>query len=762
MVYRSCSSTVVATLTRRCCVGWALVLYAIVGQAAAKPPFSYNRDVRPILAEHCFKCHGPDPATREGDLRLDEREAALRVMDCESPDQSELLRRVTSHDPDERMPPAHLADRLSPANVAILRTWIEKGAVFEPHWSFVPPERPAVPTVQAAEWPRSPIDHFVLATVESVGHQVAPPGDRRSLIRRLTLDLTGLPPTPEEVEAFLADDQPRADERLVDRLLASPRYGEHMAVAWLDLARYADTHGYGVDSYRIMWQWRDWVIRALNENMPFDQFTIEQLAGDLLPEPTLDQLVATAFNRNHPIQYESGSVDEEFRVENVADRVNTTATTWLGLTFACARCHSHKYDPISHEEYFRFFAFFNTVDEKGVPAIYGDVNSHRGNTAPVVETPQYGLLPEVNASSPVVPTIMVMREMPTPRETFLLERGEYDRPSGSPLTPGLPAALGWLEPAPDPPNRLALARWLVSDRNPLTARVVVNRSWQHFFGRGIVATSDDFGIQGELPSHPELLDWLAREFVEGGWNVKRLHRQIVLSATYQQANHITPWHQEHDPDNRLLSRGATTRLPAEVIRDSSLSVSGLLVNELGGPPVRPYQPPGLWAEANYLSEREYVPDTGSAQYRRSIYTYWRRMIPPPTLQVLDAPSRDVCVSRRIKTNTPLQALALLNDPTFVETARKLAERMMRVEPPDRVSLAFRLVLAREPSANEAEVLRHLYGVKDAEFQNDSQAALALLQVGAAPYDEALPAAELAAWTIVARVVLNLEETISKP
>jgi mono/diheme cytochrome c family protein len=743
-------------------LGWYLLIltYGLLGlsQLIAAEPLSYNRDIRPILADRCFKCHGPDAGSREGNLRLDLREHAVKALSVGKPEASSVLARITSQSDDERMPPAETGPPLRNEQIAALQQWIAEGAKYEAHWSLLPlkPLRAAT-----KDQPPPGIDTFVSVRLAKVGQQLAPVADKATLLRRVTLDLTGLPPTIAELDAFLADESPQAYEAAVDRLLASPRYGEHMAVEWLDLARYADTHGYGVDSYRIMWQWRDWVIKALNNNMPFDQFTIEQLAGDLLPKPTQDQLIATAFNRNHPIQLESGSPEEEFRVETVVDRASTTATVWLGMTIGCARCHDHKYDPVSQEDFYRFYAFFNNVDEKGVPSVYGDVNSHRGNHGPTLPTPEHGMLPEQNSNTPVIPSVMVMREMPTPRATQLLKRGAYDQPVGQKLVPGIPRALGSIT-ANQRPNRLTLAKWLVSRSNPLTARVTVNRYWQHFFGTGLVATSDDFGLQGSLPSHPELLDWLAEKFIALKWDVKKLHREIVTSATYRQESRVTPWQLEHDPRNRLLGRGPSQRFTAEMIRDAALFSSGMLVEKVGGPPVRPFQPPGLWAEANYLSETIYVPDTGEGRYRRSLYTYWRRSVPPPDLDAFDAPSRDVCVGRRATTSTPLQALVLLNEPTRQAAARKLAEGLSDKDPlTAQITAAFRLILARTPNAKEVAALEQLYNTVLTEFSANPVSATSLLTTagGALPSAEQLPA--LAARTLMVRVILNLDEAITK-
>ena len=591
--------------------------------ASEPAPVSFSRDVRPILADKCLHCHGPDEQARQADLRLDDSENVLqprderRILVPGRPGESELYRRVSSADPAIRMPPADQPRQLTAGETGILRRWIEQGASYEQHWSFIAPTRPALPETARRDWGRNAIDAFVLSRLEQEGVPPSAEAARASLIRRATLDLTGLPPEIQDVDEFLADSSPAAFEKVTDRLLASPHYGERMAQVWLDAARFADSGGYQGDILRTMWPWREWVIAAYNAGMAFDQFTIEQLAGDLLSNPAQAQLVATGFNRNHRINDEDGIILEEFRVEYVADRVETTATVWLGLTLGCARCHDHKYDRLTQQDYYRLFAYFNNVAEEG--------RGH-GNAAPVIQVfpPEYQALhrrlegalnggpalPEEEAQvlreelkrlSDQAPVAMVMRELDQPRETFVLVRGAYDRP-GEKVAPGTPAAL-WPLPDDAPPNRLALARWLLDDRNPLTARVAVNRYWQTYFGRGLVATPEDFGTQGLPPAHPELLDWLAVEFRQGrgsgqpaAWDVKHIQRLIVTSATYRQSSAIRREDYARDPENRLLARGARHRLTAEAIRDQALAAAGLLDRRIGGPSVRPYQPPGLWEE----------------------------------------------------------------------------------------------------------------------------------------------------------------------
>jgi hypothetical protein len=755
---------------------------------AAEAPVDFNRQIHPILSETCFQCHGPDDHQRKAKLRLDRKDDALghgTVIVPGHADRSDLIDRLTADDPTRRMPPAKTGKRLTAQQIELVRRWIDEGAKWNRHWAFVKPERPPLPPVRDDGWVRNPIDRFVLARLEREGLPPSPDADRTTLIRRVTLDLTGLPPTTAEVDAFLADATPDAYEKLVDRLLASPRYGERMALDWLDAARFADTHGYHIDSARDMTRWRDWVIRAFNDNMPFDRFTVEQVAGDLLPNATVEQKIASGFNRNHMINFEGGAIPEEYHTAYLVDRVNTTGTVWLGLTVGCAQCHDHKYDPLTQKEYYQLFAFFHNVPENGL-------DGKGGNAVPVLPTPtpeQRQRLdrlaahikeleehpgPELDrlkkeraALEKRVPSTMVMEEMPKPRDTFVLVRGQYDK-HGARVTAALPAFLPPLPPG-QPANRLGLARWLVAPEQPLTARVTVNRFWQMYFGTGIVKTAEDFGSQGEWPSHPELLDYLATEFVRTGWDVKALQRLLVTSATYRQSSKVTPEVAARDPDNRLLARMTRVRLPAELIRDQALTVSGLLNREIGGASVYPYQPKGIWEElmaredgANFTAQ-VYVQSHGKDLYRRGMYTFWKRTAPPPDLTTLDAPDREVCTVRRPRTNTPLQALVLLNDPTYVEASRKLAERLLtEAETTDeRITLAFRLATARRPTAAETVVLRKVLEAQRAVYRADEKAALKLLSVGESKRNEALDPAELAAWTMVASAIMNLDETVTR-
>jgi len=1002
----------------------------------------YDRDVRPILSDTCFKCHGFDAVKRKADLRLDTLEGATadlggyRAIVPGQPQQSEAFVRLTAHD-DDLMPPADSGLKLTPRQVAIVRRWIEQGAQYKPHWSFVPPVRPELLPVRNQGWVRNPIDTFVLSRLEREGLSPSPEADRPTLIRRVSLDLTGLPPTPAEVAEFVADTAPNAFEKVVDRLLASPHFGERRTQFWLDAARYADSSGYQADWERTMWPWRDWVIKAFNENQPFDQFTVEQIAGDMLPNATPQQRLATGFNRNHRINDEGGIIPEEYAVEYVIDRVETTSAVWLGLTTGCARCHDHKYDPLTQKEFYRLYAFFNNVPEKGqdgraghaapfmrvlspeqdaqiarlekqADAIRAEIESddpdaqqrqkaweqttlsalsartkpawtvgkvgfanasgaemhlqkdgsgvvmnvtaessnYEFRTTPglprvtavrleamtdpgvperrsgyadgnfllneieVLATPDGGKatavklrsaiadhaqdrFPAANAidgkpatawavdgdiirggrtavftfaqpvenaetttftvrlrqgakgkqqqimtrarvsfSDAAEPTldpldaipadvlaglkaaapggtrdgdaseivadyfrwidpqrkslwqkfittsrearkmaasgtaVMVMQEMAKPRDTYLLKRGLYDQPDKSQkLTPGLPEAL-YPKDRSQPKNRLDLARWLVSPENPLTGRVTVNRFWQEVFGVGLVKTSEDFGFQGEWPSHPQLLDFLATEFTRNGWDVKAFFRLMVTSATYRQASTIDPQFLERDPENRLLARGPRFRLDAFAIRDNALAISGLYVPKIGGPPVKPYQPPGLWEELSFNNKTSldsYVQSNGESLYRRTMYSFWKRTVPPPALAIFDASGREICTVRTSRTNTPLQALNLLNDVTYVEAARVMAARVVKeggATPRERLAYAFKLATARTPTAREADRLSSSFATYLARFQRDKDSAQKLTGVGESPAATG-DSGELAAYTVICNVILNLDETVTK-
>ncbi len=961
------------------------------GLISAANTVEFGRDIKPILSDKCFTCHGPDAAAKKIPLRLDSEQAARRVLDSK-----ELVRRVTAENKALRMPPVATGTSLTAKEVDLLRRWVDEGAKWQKHWSFVAPRKPDVPGGQNA------IDYFVRARLEKENLKPSAEAARRTLIRRATFDLTGLPPTPQEVDAFVNDSSANAYEKVLDRLLASPRYGERMAYRWLDAARYADTSGYQSDGERFMWRWRDWVIDAFNRNMRFDRFTLEQIAGDMLPNATLDQRIATGFNRNHRGNSEGGIVPEEYAVEYVVDRVDTTSTVFLGLTMGCARCHNHKYDPITQKEFYQTFAIFNNIPEFGRASKYGNsppyipaptppqlkmleamesrladmeqtwrdgvaaraaAQAHLAKPLPARWAPPedlqalfsesqtgefdgtrlvdggnkagfgylskftlaawiydaaptgaiitksqdeeegvgYGLylkdgklqanfvqrwlddalrleteaavplkgwhhvamtydgsrvaagvefyvdgvqqkkkilLDELNqtfsvkdplrvgaglgvknrfkgkigevrayghvlnpdevnamaggksvaalafledtAPEPIkaewkelkrqrtnvaayketLPSVMVMQEMPQRRDTFLLNRGQYDRP-GEKVMPGVPAALHPL-PAGAKNDRLGFAQWLISKENPLTARVMVNRFWQMYFGSGIVKTVEDFGSQGEQPTHPELLDWLAVDFVESGWDVKALQKKILMSATYRQQSTASEELTQRDPENRLLSRGPRFRLPAEMVRDQALAAAGLLVEKIGGPSVKPYQPAGLWSDLT--NGGDYKADHGENLYRRSLYSFWKRTIAPPSMMTFDASSRESCVVRENRTNTPLQALTLMNDVAYVEAARRMAERMM-VEggssPQERIAYGMLLATARRPKDRELRVLVDGYQAQLDRYKTSPEAAAKLLSQGESPRNAKLDAGELAAYAMVASLLLNLDETVTK-
>jgi hypothetical protein len=814
----------------------------------AAEPVRFSRDILPILSEHCFACHGPDAAHRKAGLRLDTQEGALAggkddgpALVPREPGRSSLIRRVESADPDLVMPPPAAKKPLRAEQQALLKRWVAEGGTWGRHWAFETPVRPALPIVKHPAAVRNPLDAFIVARLEAEGLQPSPAADRATWLRRVTLDLTGLPPEPADVAAFEQDGRPDAEERVVDRLLASPRYGERMAWEWLEAARYADSNGYQGDGERTMWPWRDWVVTALNGNLPFDRFSEWQLAGDRLPAATYEQRLATGFCRNHMINGEGGRIPEENRIDYLFDQAETTATVWLGATFNCTRCHDHKYDPFTQRDYFSLIAFFDrtVVDGSG-----GDPQSRPVLAAPspaqgerlraltdavaaavtVVETAEAGTFSPTQATPGVVrpkapdfpeelrklleqsaaqrtpdalgklaahvqqaqpalaaawselktrmeqrtslersfARVMVMEDVAKPRETRVLARGAYNQP-GVAVTAAVPASLAAVVPptrSGAAADRLDLARWLTDPAHPLTARVAVNRQWQLFFGTGLVKTAEDFGLQGERPSHPELLDWLAVDFVASGWDVKRLQRLIVTSATYRQSSRRTPELAERDPENRLLARGPRYRLPSWMIRDAALAAGGLLTDEIGGPPVKSYQPSGVWEEATFGGKR-YVPDSGAALYRRSLYVFWRRIVGPTVF--FDVANRQYCTVRTPRTDTPLQALLLLNDTTYVEAARGLAVRVLTAAADDggRFDALYRRVLGRPPGAEERRILATGLERHRKRWAGDAEAARRWLTVGASPRDERWAPAELAAWTQLAATVLNLDEAISK-
>jgi hypothetical protein len=724
---------------RLLCLAVIWTVWLASAAPGAEREIRFNRDIRPILSNRCFKCHGPDLKKAGLDLRSFTG-ATQKLKSGRSPvvpgksSASELIARV-SGEGTERMPPK--GDPLTPDQIATLKAWIDQGAKYEEHWAYVKPVRPQRPEVKNIGWIRNGIDYFVLARLEKEGLTPNAEADRAVLLRRVSLDLTGLPPSVEEVDTFLKDNSPDAYEKAVDRLLDSPHYGEHQARYWLDQARYADTNGYEKDERRTIWPYRDWVINAFNRDLTFDKFTIEQIAGDLLPHATVEQKTATGFHRNTMVNTEGGTDDEEFRVAAIVDRVNTTMEVWMGSTFACAQCHNHKFDPFTQKDYYQLFAFFNNTTDKG-----------RSND------------PQLRVPSKPPATTLVLQELPMPRVTKIMIRGNHKN-LGGPVRPDTPAVLHPL-PKDGVGNRLTLARWLIDPANPLTPRVTLNRIWARYFGKGFVETSEDFGIQGDLPTHPELLDWLATEFIARGWSLKAMHRLIVTSATYRQSARVTLEQHRRDPFNRLFARGPRFRLDAEMVRDNALAISGLLNRKLGGPSVFPYQPDGVWF--NPYSSDKWVTSTGGDQYRRGLYTFWRRTSPYAAFIAFDAPSREVACERRPRTNTPLQALATLNDKVFIEASAALARRILaegKGGDRERLTYGFRLCVARTPTARELEVLGKLYTENLEKYRKDMTAAQAMAKNGGQALPKDVDIAEVAAWTVVANVLLNLDETITK-
>jgi hypothetical protein len=769
------------------------LLFATVPLRAAEPatsPVDFAREIRPILAKNCFACHGADEKHREGGLRLDLRDAALKKLDDGKTavvpghtEKSELVRRITASNADEKMPPADANSSLSLEQTKLLTRWVAEGARYSLHWSFEKPMLPSVPQVRREMWNAGPVDRFVMAKLDQAGLSPAPEAERHTLIRRLSLDLRGLPPSPHEVDAFLQDKNPAAYERVVDRLLADPAFGERLARPWLDLARYADSAGYASDPLRTIWLYRDWVIDAFNADMPFDQFTIEQLAGDLLPKPTTEQLVATAFNRNTMTNTEGGTDDEEFRVAAIKDRVDTTMDVWMGLTIGCAKCHSHKFDPITQNEYYQFLAIFNQTADNDQPdesptlalaspttareaaAIEGRIDALKKRLAAVKDKKAIKRqIAELQRSKPQPPSVPVMRELPPNkhRKTHVMIKGNF-LVTADEVGPGVPAFFGSL-PKNSPADRLAMARWLVDRNNPLSARVAVNRIWSQLFGQGLVETEEDFGTQGKPASHPELLDWLAVNYMDHGWDTKWLVRLLVTSATYRQSSRITPEALQKDPGNRLLSRAPRYRLEAEMVRDQALALSGLLSQKLKGPSVFPPQPGGLWRAAFNGRDRAWTTSPGEDRYRRGLYTFWRRTIPYPSMTTFDAPSREICSVRRIRTNTPLQAFVTLNDPVYVEAAQALARRIVHeggASPEERCRFALELCLVSPPKPKQIDELVSLLVAERKHYREDAKAAheLATEPLGKAP--AGVDETELAAWTVVANVLLNLDGVLTK-
>ena len=732
---------------------------------------SYNFDIRPILSDKCLVCHGPDANKREAGLRMDVEESAFQALKehpqahalvAGNPNLSEAYLRITSKDTNLLMPPPASNLKLSQREISLIEKWIKQGAKYEKHWAFVAPKKPAVPEVDKKDWPKNEIDYFILEKQEQKGIAPNEEADKERLLKRLSLDIVGLPPTLKMMDEFLADNSPRAYEKMVDQLLQNPAYGEKMAIHWLDLARYADSHGYQDDGYRTQWPWRDWVIHAFNKNMHYNDFVTWQMAGDLLPNSTKEQLLATGFNRNHKITEEGGVIPEEYRIMYVTDRNDLFGKGLLGVTLECAHCHDHKYDPFSQKEYYQMFAFFNNVKEVGIESVIGGPETYAKKPLMEISNDDVkNILTFVNKPDTNRLIVSVMGDLDTTRKTYILKRGVYDAP-GDEVEPGTPKSILPFN-SKYPKNRLGLSQWLFDKKNPLTSRVYVNILWQEFFGKGIVKTSGDFGMQGELPSHPALLDWLATDFMDHNWDIKRLVRQMVTSATYRQSAVVTKEKLATDPDNILLARGSRYRIHAEFIKDLVLASSGLLNKTIGGPSVKPYQPAGLWEGATsgrgLLSV--YNQDHGASLYRRGMYTLIKRTVPPPTMGIFDASNRDLCEVKRLKTNTPLQALVMMNDPAVLEASRVLASKLLQEKSSskDKISKAFRLIVCRKPSDKELDVLTGYYE-KQLKIISP-QMAEKMIAVGEYPMTKNMDKRSLGALMRVVSTIYNLEETITK-
>ncbi|WP_394343998.1 PSD1 and planctomycete cytochrome C domain-containing protein [Echinicola rosea] len=740
-------------------------------QLKASDQISYNFHVRPILSDKCFACHGPDANKRESGLRLDTEEGAYAALKDQpsqhvivpgKPYESLAFLKITSEDPAEQMPPPSSNLKLEPSEVAIIKQWIEQGAKYEPHWAFVPPQKADLPP--ATDWTSNAIDQFTLAKMAEKGLSPNAAADAQTLIKRLSLDITGLPPAIDLMERY-ADMDEQGYERLIDELLAKESYGEKLAVLWMDVSRYSDSYGYQDDEYRSQWPYRDWVIHALNANMPYDQFITWQLAGDMLPNATKEQILATAFNRNHKYTEEGGVINEEYRVEYVLDKTNTFSKGILGITMECAQCHDHKYDPFSQENYFQLYAFFNNTPEKGFE---GDVARSVPAKTPILWIDQDdisagGVLSYLNHQDTSKVMVSVMDELDTLRKTYILDRGVYDAPTKQvqPNTP--PSVMAFGEDYSK--DRLGLAEWTTNPENPLTARVFVNLLWQEIFGQGIVKSAGDFGMQGDLPTHPELLDWLAVDFMGNGWDIKRLLKQIYMSATYRQSAEIKEKAYSKDPENLYLARAPRLRLTAESIQDLVLASSGLLNKEIGGPSIKPYQPDGLWeaATSGRGSLAKYEQDKGNDLYRRGLYHFIKLTVPPPKSIIFDASNRDRCEVTRGRTNTPLQALVMLNDPFVLEASRVLATEIEHqgMEVQEAINWAFRKVVCRDAKPNESALLMAYFEEEKARFEAQPEQIDLTLEVGEKPLKETAMTANAAAMMQVIVTLYNLEETITK-
>lgn len=736
----------------------------------------YNFHIKPILSDNCYTCHGPDANKRKAGLRLDLEETAFRELPenpgkfalvAGNPSKSLMYRHVVTDNIKLMMPPPDSNLKLKTYETALLKKWIEQGAKFQKHWAYLPPQKSTLPKNTGAAWEQNEIDAFILEKIEANDLKPSDKANKETLLRRISLDLTGLPPDSDDIEGFMVDINNDALERIIDTFLSTSTYGERMTQVWLDVARYADSHGYQDDSYRTMWPWRDWVIHAFNKNMPYDEFLTMQLAGDLLSNASKEQILATGFNRNHPITQEGGVIQEEYQSYYVSDRTNTLGKGILGITLECAKCHDHKYDAFSQRNYYEMYAFFNNVDEKGLQmdAVQAAKEKYFADAPYITITNEetQGVLSFINKIKGDPVNVMVMNDN-APRETFIFNRGEYYA-LGKQVYPNTPEAIFPFQESL-PKNRLGLAKWITDENNPLTARVFVNRIWAMLFGNGLVVTAEDFGVQGSLPTHPLLLDWLSKDFMDHGWDIKYLLKKIILSATYQQSSITSAELKIVDSENLLLARAPRFRMSGEMIRDYVMATSGVLNKEIGGPSVRPYQPDGLWEETNAGGNRgtltTYTRDEGDKLYRRSLYTIWKRTLPPPNMTIFDAPNRDICEVRRQKTNTPLQALALQNDVQMLEAARVLAQNtlMKNKDETDLVRSVFQRILIRNPKKEELTVLEAYYKEALDKFLNETESAEKLLAQGEYKQQNTNPA-KTAALMLTAQVIYNLDETITK-
>jgi len=754
---------------------WLACMNNSVTTAMAMPDkVSYNFHIRPVLSDKCFKCHGPDVNKREAGLRLDIPDSAFAPLKETigafalvpfKPEESELYKRISSVDTGYQMPtPSSHLGVLSAHEIALFKKWIIQGAKYEPHWAFVKPVKAPLPVIKEKGLAKNEIDYFVIAKQEQAGLTMNEETDKERLLKRLSLDLTGLPPTEKMMDDFMANKNVNTYETAVDTLLSRPAYGEKMAVQWLDIARYADSYGYQDDNVRTQWAWRDWVIHAFNKNIPYNTFLTWQIAGDMLPNATKEQVLATAFFRNHKYTEEGGVVPEEYRISYILDKTKTYSKGILGLTAECAQCHDHKYDPISQKEYYQLFAFFNNTTEVGYE---GDVSQSKGAKHPILtisDSEARSMLTFINKRDTGSMIVSVMGERDTMRKTFVLNRGVYDQPTTEVLPSTIKAVMPF-NTTTLPRNRLGLAAWTVNNNNPLTARVFVNHIWQEIFGRGLVKTSGDFGMQGELPTHPELIDWLAVDFMEHGWNVKRLMKQIVTSATYRQSGKVKDENYKKDPENIWLTRAPRMKVKAEFVRDIILASSGLLVNTIGGPSVKPYQTKGLWemASSGRGELATYKQDKGEALYRRGMYTFIKLTVPPPSMILFDASNRDQCEVKRTQTNTPLQALMMMNDPTVLEASRVFAEALMeeKTATDEKIKKAFHRIICRSANTKEINILKSYFDDQLKQFQQKQLNATETLNVGEYPGDKKVDANTTAALMKTISMMYNMEEAIIK-